>query len=288
MIFDFNFVADMTNKSDPDKFFSFNQIVAYQLRNAMEQKGYTVNIVACRDEDIPLAKHTLVFSGWSMNQIRENPPYKERLRKATLGLLCVYLDSDLPKFDGWFERVFTVIEPLPTSSAKYVYAGWGADPDIFYPEKHPPTIFVDSFIGDMFDGEYDIVEKLYREAFPELERLGWEVFQPIEYYKDKRVLFGEYQKMIRRGSAYFLTQVGESGLSKIEGLYCGMELIVHKKAYRPRTEGKYQGCFHVWETVDDLIEHMYWVRDRKKEIREIALKDNWPAVADRILTELRK
>ena len=280
-----NIVADIKPGYISDTFFSFNQIVAIGLKKGFESLGHTINIVNVRDPDkdlVPKCDHIIVTSGWSMNRIKPNDIYKRRLRRSCSGLLTVYLDADYAQYDEWFDRVFTVVRPLPNSSSKYIYAGWGADPDLFYIQPGPKKIFVDSYLTTS-SGKF--LEEEFSKAF---KLANIPLIQPIRYYSDGRVPWSAMRSFMLQCSFFCCTQgKGESGLNKIEACYCGMPLLIHKDFYNPRTESSLE-CF-LWSDPEDLAQYL---RDfpadpeRRESIRAKALRHTWVKSAKRILEGL--
>jgi len=262
--------------------------VAWFLREALKKQHVECRLVYSKDiptVTVPYADHTLVTSAIAMKAMRKDPEYRERVRGSTKGKLTVYLDAAYAYWDGIFDRVFTVVEPFGKSSKKYVYAGWGADPQYCYPDQGPRAVFVDSLMYGFYGGRFDHVYELIDTVLVELSwRVPLQIYCPFPDYHNRKVMtWLEVQQILRRCHFYMCTQDGEGGLTRIEAATCGALLVVPKPLYRHRTMGS--------------LEHAIWTS--KEELRQI-LKSNtdpdaisrkarahtWDKVASRILAEL--
>ena len=279
----FNIVADIKPGFNPDLFFSFNQVVGWSLANALEQKGHEINIVDVRDPEIgkvPICDHTIVTAGWSMKQIRKGEEYKRIIKENTRGKVCVYLDADLTQYDKWFDLVFTVVRPLTSSSDSYVYAGWGVNPDLLFIEEEGPWIFLDSYCSDLPGyGKMEPYYEIYDQVMS--EKLYFD--QPIRQYTKLRLKWYQMRPFIRRAHHYCCTQLGESGLPRLEASYCGAILVVPDIIYKERTFGDLE--YRTWSTKKELKQILLEVPDREA-IRKKAMNHTWEKVVTRILNAL--
>ena len=88
------------------------------------------------------------------------------------------------------------------------------------------------------------------------------------------------QKIIRKCHYYCCTQLGESGLTRIEAATSGALLVVPEALYRPRTMDSLE-C-RMWRTRDDLLDILSTDVDVKAN-REKALVHSWDKVVERMI-----
>jgi len=270
----------------------FNHTVAWFLRKALEKKGIEVRFVKEHDllvNSPPNADHTLVISAIGMHYwagthrfVRgKTPTVRSKIRKATKGKVAVYIDADYGTWINQFDYLFSVIQPR-SGNPKCVYAGWGADPEYCYPEQEERAVFLDTFNLKKPRGRKSIYE-IYEEVLPTLKI---KVYRPKPFYhKDKRLNWPNFQKIMRKCHYYCCTQLGDSGLTRIEAATCGALLVVPNLLYKPRTMASLE--HRRWTTKQGLIKILKTETD-PEAIREKALKHSWDKVATRILNRLNK
>jgi len=293
-----NLFSYNTDVSTPDRFFSFNQVVAWSLHKAFTKIGVETRFIGngqFLEENTPQADHSIVISSYTMKAVRDNPALHRKMREATTGRMTLYLDSDYVDWWKVFDYVFTVVKPV-TTNPQYVYAGWGADPELFYPDQDSKAIFIDSILYGNHKGKldsiYDDIKTVFHISDGQLENRkplthktvvdGADiiVYMPIPIYRGNKVLWPEFGGIQRKCHFYLCTQLGESGLSRIESATCGALLVVPEALYRPRTMDSLE-C-RLWRTRDDLLDILSMNVDVKAN-RERALKHSWDKVAGRML-----
>lgn len=289
-----------------DKLFRFNQVVAWNLREAFKKRGYEGRFIyadakSWRRLEVPSkADHTIAISGASMLLLRgtgrqgrkysaeiqkECKKYREKIRKSTTGKITMYIDADYGGWGGYFDHVFTLVKPLPRSSKKYVYAGWGADPKYYYPQQAGPalprSIFLDCLMYGYYKGKYDKIYDTYKQV---LSASKINVHNPLaDYLKTRRIPWPEMQKILRKCHFYACTQLGEGGLTRIEAATCGAMLVIPRPFYRSRSMGSLE--HRIWDTKADLVKILK-TKTNPKAIRKKALEHSWDKVASRILKTL--
>lgn len=293
-----NLFSYNTGSPDPDKFFSFNQVVSWSLHEALIKKGVETRFIGNGqfvEEDTPKADHSIVFSSFTMQKIRDVPALRQKMRDATRGKMTLYLDSDYMGWCNVFDYVFTVVKPI-RPEPQYVYAGWGANPDIFYPDQDERAAFLDCLMygkykgrfNDIYDDIKDVLhisEEQLRKKKPIIHKTTVDgmkitVYLPVPTYRGNKLLWPEFSRIQRKCHFYLCTQLGESGLSRIESATCGALLVVPEKLYRPRTMASMEN--RIWRTQDELIDVLKTETD-PAAIREKALEHSWDKVADRML-----
>ena len=289
-VFDFNIFSGIKNGADPNGFSSFNQAVAWGLKQGLDKHGKVSNFVDMhqfRSGDIPRARHAIVTAAAVTNEFRRNEKLLETVRGATDGHVCMYLDSDLPGYEKMYDRIFTVVRPKETSPPEFVYAGWGANRDMFYPEQTNPALFLDTFVQSPKHSICKDAYRIYDEVAKELPNSPnpVEVIRPFRYYRrQKRMPWPEMAGLLRRSTYYCCTIHGESGLPRLEAATSGALLVVPKILYMDRTMGSLE--HRIWETKDELMDILSTPVDHKK-CRRKALKHSWEKTVGRILEELK-
>lgn len=293
-----NLFSYNTETSTPDEFFSFNQVVAWSLYKAFTKIGVEARFIGngqFEKEDFPTADHSIAISSFTMKAVKDNPILRQKMRDATRGKMTLYLDSDY--MDWWkaFDIIFTVVKPK-NKRPEYVYGGWGADPALFYPEQNEKAIFLDSLMYNKYKGLYNNFYDIYKELFdiPDqnlssgkryvgtASKVGATIHMPIPTYDKRnfRIYWPQMQEIIRKCHYYCCTQLGESGLTRIEAATSGALLVVPEALYRPRTMDSLE-CRR-WRTRDDLLDILSMNVDLKAN-REKALKHSWDKVAERMM-----
>ena len=296
-----NLFSYNTEASTPDNLFSFNQVVAWSLRKAFTKNGIETRFVGDEQffrKDIPEADHSIVISGFVMKAIRDDPALHQKVRDATKGKMTLYLDSDYAHWWKLFDHVFTIVEPVRLE-AQYVYAGWGSDPSIFYPDQDDKAIFIDSLTYEKHKGRfndiYNDIKDIFHISEEQLEGKkpvihqttvdGMEitVYLPIPSYRGNMVPWSEFRHIQRKCHFYLCTQLGEGGLTRIESAKCGSLLVVPKPLLRTRTMDSFEHV--VYETKQELIEILK-KKTNPQAIRKKALEHSWDKVVKRMLPYL--
>lgn len=279
-----NIVSNISEKCVIDDLRFFNNTVAWFLRKAFEKRGIEIRLVSdsiLKSKAVPDADHTIVISAAATYWIRTMPEIYKKVRNATKGKVTLYLDADMNAFltGDYFDFIFTVVPPRPGRDPRFIYAGWGADPEYSHPEQEEMAIFLDSLMWGKYGGRYEEVYKIYEEV---LASCGLKVYNPLPIYgKSERVPWLEMQAIIRKCHYYCCTQVGESGLTRIESATSGALLIVPKalSITMPRTIESLE--HRIWETRDELIEILNTKTD-PEAISKKALDHSWDKAAQRI------
>lgn len=291
----FSYNSETTTTND---LFAFNQVVAWSLREAFTKVGIETRFVQDGqfwEEEIPEADHSIVISGFVMKTMRNNSAFYQKVRQATRGKVTVYLDAD---YSGWwkfFDHVFTIVKPT-RSQAQYVYAGWGADPNIFYPDQDDKAVFIDSLMYGKYDGEFDGIYDDIKDVFhiseeqlysknqviyeTTVDGITVTVYIPMPTYRAFRVPWPDFGPIQRKCHFYICTQLGEGGLTRIESATCGALLVVPKPLFRPKTMAPLEHV--VYETKQELIEILKAETNTEK-IRGKALEHSWDRVVTRML-----
>ncbi|MBA7595168.1 hypothetical protein ES703_02127 [subsurface metagenome] len=264
--------------------FNCNTVEAYHLREALEKRGCEVRFV--NDRQLlralpPKTNHTIVISATAIQFIRTNSAYLKRIRLTTTGKLTIYLAAAWLDYDKIFDYIFTVVKPFRERSAKYVYVGWGADPTYCYPEQTEKAVFVDSFMYKFYKGKFNPIYDIIKRT---LLKSKLKVYIPQrEYHGHKKISWPILQSIMRKCHFYVCTQLGESGLTRIEAAYCGALLVVHKAFYRPLTMATLEHA--IWTTEKELRKILK-SQTNPMEISKKAHVHTWDKVANRILSKL--
>ncbi|MBA7489836.1 hypothetical protein ES702_00370 [subsurface metagenome] len=291
-----NIISNLREDVKVHHLFMFNHIVAWSLHKALKKRGIKARLVADTYIDFkapPKADHAIIVSGKARSRWQRLSAYRKRIRKTTKGKVALYLDAD---FSGWhavFDYVFTVVKPV-RKNPRYVYAGWGADPKLFYPGQKEKAVFVDCLMYGKYGGRFNKIYDVYRKVFSLPKKLvmegnpinkninGIKLFMPLPVYKN-RIYWPQMQETLRKCHFYCCTQLGESGLTRIEAATCGALLVVPKPLYRPRTMASLDHA--IWSTRKEL-EKILKRKTKPKQIRKKALKHSWNLVAKRIIKRL--
>jgi len=293
-----NLLSNIDEDSKVEKLYNFNHVVAWSLRDAFTKHGVTCHLVKDRNLNggvLPRADHSIIISVIGMKLIRDNEKCRKALRDSTRGKTALYLDSDYAHWCDLFDYVFTVVKPK-REQPQYVYGGWGADPTLFYPEQAEKAIFLDSLMYNKYRGIYDNVYDIYKELLdiPQqvlssgdrytgtAPKVNATIHMPLPTYNKRHFLiyWPQMQRMIRKCHYYCCTQLGESGLTRIEAATCGALLVVPEALYRPRTMDSLE-C-RIWSTRDELLDVLLTDVDVKAN-RKKALEHSWDRVAGRML-----
>lgn len=293
-----NLISNLnTEEGLNSQFFIFNMSVGLFLSKALRKKGVECNIVHDRDfSAVAKADHTIAISGRSMlllrgtsqggkeysNEVKKQcRNYRRMVKNFTSGKIAIYLDADYSGWAEYFDHVFTLVKPMPNASKKYVYAGWGADPEYCYPEHSEKAVFLDSLMYGYYKEKYNKIYDTYKEILP---TSGLKVYNPIpKYHGTKRIKWTEMQEILRKCHFYCLTQPGEGGLTRIESATCGALLVVPEEFSNLRSISSLE--HKVWKTKEDLSRILKTETD-PQIIRKKALKHSWDKVASRILEAL--
>lgn len=281
-----NLFSYNTEASTPNNLFSFNQVVAWSMRKAFTKIGIETRFVSDGqfwEEAIPKADHSIVISGFVMRTIKDNPTFHKKVKHATNGKMTLYLDADYANWWKFFDHVFTLAKLHATSSEKYVYAGWGADPEYCYPEQGEKAVFLDSLMYGYYNEKFNKIYDVYKET---LSTCNVKIYNPVPKYREgKRIEWPEMQKIIRKCHFYCLTQPGEGGLTRIEAATCGALLVVPEAFSKLRCISSLE--HRVWKTREDLVKILN-TKTNIKAIRKKALEHSWDKVVKRMLPYLER
>lgn len=299
-----NLFSYRNEASKVEDLIAFNGVVAWSLRKAFRKQGVKARLVSDKqlyEEDIPEADNSIAISSWVMRSIRDDAKIRTKIRNATRNKLVLYLETDYGHWEKFFDYVFTVIKPTH-GQERYLYGGWGADPEFFYPEQDEKAIFIDSLMyeynyGKAIDDAYDLIKEVFSLPEENLKTgksvvyetvVGGDpitVYMPNPIYKTlSRLPWPEMQKIMRKCSFHLCTQRGEAGLPRIEAATCGALLLVPEGLYRPRSMDSLD---HIrWQTKQELINALA-VKTNPVKIRKRALEHSWDKVVKRMLPYFR-
>jgi len=275
------------------------------------------------EHDPPPCDHTLVIVGsafmnfdimraeqrshvFGTKEKRERAKaFCNRIYNSTRDKTTLLIDSNFSYWDRYFDIVFTVATPTfpldPTSEAflkrygskskskpwlypeKYIYAGWGADPEYCYPDKNEQkTIFVDGYEASA--KYYNPCKKWYVIIDHVLKSLTDAKTHRIYDYSDgKRHPWTTFQRMLRESHFYIDPQLGATGLTRIEAATCGCLIVSAKEMYGAWALDPLETA--CWETEEELREIL--ARETNPQcIHERARVQTWNKVAKRIIAGL--
>ena len=279
-----NLISNLGENYNPDLILQYNTAIAFNLKKILEETGHEVNLVNDHANEAPPADHSIVISNWAMNRMKDEPKYMETLRAATDGKLGLWLDAAFSGMDELYDVVLTVTPPYSTSSPKFKWVGYAADPTVFYPDQDlKPTTFVDSYAYGWYGGQYDYAYDILKAVFSVYQI---QVLQPIKQYNTgRRIPWTQLAAIFRRCHFSIVTQLGNWGLTNIEAATCGSLLVIHKPMEREYS----WPCElnHVfWENQFDLEEILSRHVDVEAN-RAKALENTWVKVVDRLMEALR-
>jgi len=231
----------------------------------------------------------------------------DRIYNSTNDKTTLLIDKAFRYWDQYFDIVFTVATPTfpldPSSEdflrtygkesksklwlypEKYVYAGWGADPEYCYPDKNEQkTIFVDGY--ETSTKYYNQCKKWYAIINRVLKSLTDTKTHLIYDYSDgKRQPWPTFQRMLRESHFYIDPQLGATGLTRIEAGMCGCLIISAKEMYGAWALDPLETA--CWETEAELRA----ILDRETNPQRIharARVQTWDKVAKRIVAGLNR
>jgi len=281
-----NLISGLDENAQLETLKSPNQVYAWFLRDAFVKAGVDARLVKGQkliSEDPPETDHTIVISAAAYTRMRNLEGYKERLRRSTEGKLVCYANTNAFGRKKYFDYVFTQISPLRSSPEKFVYAGWGVDPEYCYPEQGERAAFLDSKAPHKPYYKKHILP-IYEMMDQVLPTLDLKVYHPVPIYnKSPRLPWPQYQAILRKCHYFLPTQYGDGGLTRLEAAACGAMLVVHKKLRRKRTFGLFN--HEIWRTGEDLIRLLNKPVDIEAN-RKLALKHRWEDVVKRIIETL--
>lgn len=293
-----NIISNLAPFHTIDNLYNFNTVVAWFLNKAFKKLGVESRLVqdhALYQEAPPVADHSLLVSSYAfVNFTPERWPgdkahqdlarrYSGRIRKQTKGKVVLYLDSNLWGYDKYFDLIFTIVKPLFTPESerwfthkeKYIYAGWGADPNFFYPDKGEKALYFDHNKQRLWLKKY---YEIYDKVISEMDIT---VFKTVD---NKRIPWNKIREYFRKSHYYCDTLYGESSLTRIEAATSGALLVIPKPCFFPRTVGSLE--YIIWDTEEELIKALN-IDTNPQKIREKALKHSWIKTAERIIQGLQ-
>ena len=280
-------MSELSSKSKLENIFRPNAVYAWFLNKWLQKMGVDSRLVHDLLElKNNVADHTLITSYRGYYLILNEPEYYQKIRKFTKDKIVNYLCSDYSSGMSkhrvkYFDYIFTQVKPRPNRNKKYVYAGWGADPEYCYPEKGEKAAYLDCLMHGYYKGKYDYIYDIYKEVFPCLDI---KLIHPIPVYRGvKRMGWIKHQKLVRAAHFYCLTQPGEGGLTRIEAATGGALLVVPKAFSKLRIIQSLE--YKVWRTKEDLIKILETPTNIEL-IRQKALKHSWEKAVKRIMSVL--
>lgn len=275
-------ITNLKETTNPKELTSFSQVVGYSLFTAFRRLGVDVVIANWKNPQnglkFPESNHTIIIPKATRDRYMMDYDYNKAIDDSTKKSVNIYIDADFGGFDKYYDHIFTVVKPTDKSSSSYQYAGWGADPELFKPEQTQRTAFLDSYC---YLPKYDVLKPyyaMYEQAFLEFDI---NLYRPIhDYHGGGRITWSEMQSLLSKSHFFCCTQLGESGLPRIESATCGALLVVPGPCYMERTMGSLNHA--IWNTKDELIEILKGEL-HVQENREVALKHSWENTATRII-----
>lgn len=281
-----NIVSTIKDSADPQDFWSYNQIVAYSLSEALRELGHETVLVdeSLETKEKGVANHTVVTSSKVLQKIRVTPGYYKKLRASTAGCLCLWLDSD---WNGWysslFDRILVVCRQHSKQPTLFRYVGWAANPTMFKPKQQKnPAVYVDTYMTGFYNGCLDHVYTLIDSTLKHPSLKGKvEVFQPITHYNNGRVKWPAIAEYFCLSSFHIVTQPAFWGLTNIEAATAGALLLVHKDLVAPKTwPSPLRHC--IYSSADELTQLLQQPVDVEAN-RRLAAENTWQKVAERCL-----
>ena len=277
-------MSELDSESKLENIFRPNAVYAWFLNKWFRKVGVDSRLV----NDLPtlesnVADHTLITSYRGYYLILNEPGYYEKIRKFTKDKIVNYLCSDHHSGMSehrvkYFDYIFTQVEPHSNRDEKYVYVGWGADPEYCYPEKSEKAVYLDCLMHGYYNGVHDHIYDMYQGVLP---RSDIKLIHPIPVYRGvQRLGWLKHQKLVRGAHFYCLTQPGEGGLTRIEAATGGALLVVPEAFSMLRIISSLE--HRVWKTEEDLIKILE-TPFSARVIRKKALEHSWEKTVDRIL-----
>ena len=246
-----------------------------------------------------------IFGTAEQRQTAKN--FCDRIYNSTRGKTTLLIDTNFSYWDRYFDIVFTVTTPKfplkPTSKRflkaygsesknkwwlypeKYVYAGWGADPEHCYPDKNEQkTIFVDGY--EQSTKYYNQCKKWYAIIDRVLKSLTDTKTHLIYNYSDgKRHPWPTFQRMLRESHFYIDPQLGSTGLTRIEAGTCGCLIVSAKEMYGAWALDPLEtACWSTEEGLRKILDG----ETNPQRIHERAKVQTWDKVAERIVAGLNR
>lgn len=276
------------------------------------------------DDDPPECDHSVVTAGsafmnfdvarakirphvFGTEEKREKAKrFCDRIYKTTRGKVTMSIDSNFSFWDRYFDKVFTIAPPrfpVDPSSKKfsrrygkdskakywiyperYVWIGWGADPEYCYPDKNEQkTIFIDYYEVNPVYAEkcrkwydiYDCVLKTLSDVKIHDNRVRPKL--------SERLPWPQLQKLFRESHFSIDPQLGVGGLTRVESSMCGCLLVTSKAMYAKWAMDPLETA--TWETEEELREILSRETDPER-IHKRARVQTWDKVAKRIIRSL--
>ena len=279
-----NLITNMEEDAELNDLNSYNTVVAWFIREALQKRGIEGCLVQGRDlltNPPPKAAHTIVFTNLAMNAVRSNPDYLKTLRKTTKGTVDLWLDAAWSGWDTYFDHIFCVAKWRCSPSSPYIHVGFGADPRYLYQEQEEKAVFLDTLMWGKYEGRYDKLYELYEEVLADLDI---KVYNPVPTYTGSRRLPWLEMQAVRRKCHFFLvTQLGGFGLGRIEAATCGSLIVQPKRLYRHRLTIDVE--MEIWDTREELVKILEAPVDVEAN-RKKALEHTWDKAADRMIQVL--
>ncbi len=280
-------MSELGPNSKLERIFRPNAVYAWFLNKWFKKIGVDSRLIHdLLQLEKNIADHTLITSYRGYDLILREPRYYGKIRKFTRKKIVNYLCSDYHSGMSkhrvkYFDHILTQVKPYPNRHEKYVYVGWGADPEHCYPEKGEKAVYLDCLMHGYYKGKYDYIYDIYQKVLP---RPDIKLIHPIPVYRGvKRMGWIEHQKLVRAAHFYCLTQPGEGGLTRIEAATGGALLVVPEAFSKLRIIQSLER--RVWKNEEELIkilEKPFSVR----AIRKKALEHSWEKTAKRIIKVL--
>lgn len=278
-----NLVSNLDADSAYQHLQAYNHIIAWSLREALQEAGHEPMLVCDRlERDIPHADHTIIISNTAMNRIHDEGWYQAEYRRSATGLFCLWLDGAFDGSEDPYDRVLTVAPVPKWVSPKFKQVGWAADPERFRPEQTEPTAFVDTYMYGWYNGQFDKIYDLMKEA---LQESGIKTLQPTAQYNQGRIHWVDLQEIFRKSTYHIGTQLCHWGWTEIEAATCGSLLVFNRAIHRPDTWPSVLN-HELWDTKEELIE----ILSRPVDVaanRARARENTWQKIVTRIEEALR-
>ena len=282
-----NLISRLNDTSRLETLTFHNDICAWFLHKALIDAGVDSRLISDSKRvksPQPETDHTIVVSEAAYIRMRNEGGYTQRMRASTMGKLTCYINTDkLRGNDRIFDYCFTHIGPVNYRPEKYIYAGWGVDPDCSYPEQNEKAAFLDS--KHQHPRKLRKIRKAYQTYDRVLSEHDIKIHNPVIAYNEsrRRLPYPDYQAILRKCHYFLCTHIEEGGLNNLEAAACGALLVVPRALYRKRTMSLLN--HRVWSTEKELRNILHEDVDIEANRRR-ALEHTWDHVAQRILSTL--
>lgn len=283
-----NIISGMDDSEGMESIRRWNQVIAWSLHTAFDKLEYENRLVKYTNNNVPKADHVIGISQFSPKL--KDCAYREMVRGATRGKITIYMDWDIPLAYP-FDIVFTAIPPRENARRKFVYAGWGALHQYFYPDQRenertiyfdllPPTRVVQMKKNAQLNDIYQTIQKVLSD-----------IDAKVYIANDHEWRWLEMQEVLKKCHFHIemihKLQGNNCGLTRIEAATCGALLVVPKLKYLSSERTLKPLAHKLWGTESELRSILESKTD-PIAISKQAKKQNWVAAANRIIKALEE